>query len=693
MRFLQGMANMASGVPAMESAAWDTMVHQLEKDLGHLDEDGHFDAGEGDDAAGHSNLKIPLYAPPVQRQRWGDDQVLPHIDWGDIFFDLFYVAAAYNLGALLISSMSRENWLRGIIYFVGIFGPLFLTWETDLFYSSRYTVVDYSHRLFELVRFVFVSFAVLHIKSLDLLADTKHSIEAFSFTLSILLESLMHLGLNCELYCRGLGDRDAIKNHSMLKIKKQLLPTSLVYFAAFISAAVLYFGAADNNYEEKTVPSYGYDIDANVEDTDYRRTLAGGGSPYEESFQSKPLWELTDLPFTLTAAGYVANIVTTTIRKYRATSGKHGDIHKKFVPNNVDYLIHRYGEWIMLMIGESILSLLIVETTESHEYYTIESLGVVTVIILQLLKFESEPSHADGHALWRNIRNATCFSLLIQVLSMGLIAFGVSYKVFLTSLVTQQAEGNYRRALAAVPTIPDSTTAALFCGSLAVVLVSLELMLTTHQGVRKTYQRLFRQISEHQHALNWPLAILSIFKVTLILFQATLSSWISDPVLIVTIGFLVVTTLAVTRIVGWGLVHHERAIKEFVSNVANSSKQAARNFVQKVSFGLASERDDNSQGRSRHSDASRRKDNKDEQRSERDAASGASISTGKGSLNGKEDVYDEMFDAVVITDLKGSILKVNQVTLDVFGYDSKKELTGRNVSILVGGGGWGFETP
>ena len=221
---------------------------------------------------------------------------------------------------------------------------------------------------------------------------------------------------------------------------------------------------------------------------------------------------------------------------------------------------------------------------------------------------------------------------------------------------------------------------------LLLLLVSLELMLTTHQGVRKTYQRLFRQISEHEQALNWPLAILSIFKVSLILFQATLSSWISDPVLIVTIGFLVVTTLAVTRIVGWGLVHHERAIKEFVSNVASNSKQAARKFVQKVSFGIASERDDTSQGRSRHSDASRRKDKRDEQGTVKDAASGASISTGKGSLSGKEDVYDEMFDAVVITDFKGLILKVNQVTLDVFGYDSKKELTGRNVSILVGGG-------
>ena len=42
-------------------------------------------------------------------------------------------------------------------------------------------------------------------------------------------------------------------------------------------------------------------------------------------------------------------------------------------------MIHRYGEWILLMIGEGILSLLIVETVEVREYYTIGALGVLTV--------------------------------------------------------------------------------------------------------------------------------------------------------------------------------------------------------------------------------------------------------------------------------------------------------------------------
>ena len=33
---------------------------------------------------------------PIQRQRWGDKQVLPHVNWGDLFFDLFYVVSTFK---------------------------------------------------------------------------------------------------------------------------------------------------------------------------------------------------------------------------------------------------------------------------------------------------------------------------------------------------------------------------------------------------------------------------------------------------------------------------------------------------------------------------------------------------------------------------------------------------------------------
>jgi hypothetical protein len=38
--------------------------------------------------------QMPWYTPPIQRQRWGEEQLPHHTEWGDIFFDLFYVASA-----------------------------------------------------------------------------------------------------------------------------------------------------------------------------------------------------------------------------------------------------------------------------------------------------------------------------------------------------------------------------------------------------------------------------------------------------------------------------------------------------------------------------------------------------------------------------------------------------------------------
>lgn len=51
-------------------------------------EQASHDCGHHDDGA-----SMQFYLPPLQRQRWGQEQILPHTDWGDLFFDLFYVAA------------------------------------------------------------------------------------------------------------------------------------------------------------------------------------------------------------------------------------------------------------------------------------------------------------------------------------------------------------------------------------------------------------------------------------------------------------------------------------------------------------------------------------------------------------------------------------------------------------------------
>ena len=62
------------------------MQDDIFEELGEIDENGQFH-----DA--HAHMK-PFYAPPIQRQRWGEDQVLPHVNWGEF---LVYLHNMHNM--------------------------------------------------------------------------------------------------------------------------------------------------------------------------------------------------------------------------------------------------------------------------------------------------------------------------------------------------------------------------------------------------------------------------------------------------------------------------------------------------------------------------------------------------------------------------------------------------------------------
>ena len=153
---LRKRANQRTAEEAASNGGMDDW-ERMAQDMEDVEADGHFSS------VNHASTLLPWYAAPVQRQRWGEDIILPHVNWGDLFFDLFYVAMAYNLGVMLMSGMNAKHWLRVAIYYVGIFGPLYMTWETSMLYASRYTSLDYAHRLFEVVRYLLVSMAVMHV--------------------------------------------------------------------------------------------------------------------------------------------------------------------------------------------------------------------------------------------------------------------------------------------------------------------------------------------------------------------------------------------------------------------------------------------------------------------------------------------------------------------------------------------------
>jgi low temperature requirement protein LtrA len=103
----------------------------------------------------HLSEQVPLYSAPRQRQRWNEIQVLPHVNWGDLYFDLFYVSAAYNLS----HGFKADPTVTGFLWFVACYLPIFQIWNEKLVFDSRYSPEDnLFHRSLEVVR---VNFCLL----------------------------------------------------------------------------------------------------------------------------------------------------------------------------------------------------------------------------------------------------------------------------------------------------------------------------------------------------------------------------------------------------------------------------------------------------------------------------------------------------------------------------------------------------
>ena len=141
----------------------------------------------------------------------------------------------------------------------------------------------------------------------------------------------------------------------------------------------------------------------------------------------------------------------------------------------------------MLMLGESIFSLLIIDVQDrGRHFYLVFYFSLLTVILLQLLHFQSQPHEADLHAVRRNKNRGMLWSLLQTLYSLSLVIMGASYTFFLLyadddeerrQLITRQM------ASAGSGSSTDRIGAAhLYSGALSVVFLSLTIMNVLHKS-------------------------------------------------------------------------------------------------------------------------------------------------------------------------------------------------------------------
>lgn len=241
---------------------------------------------------------------------------------------------------------------------------------------------------------------------------------------------------------------------------------------------------------------------------------------------------------------------------------------------NIDFTIHRLGELTMLLLGESILSLLIVDG-ETANYHKTFYFGVLTVIGMQMLHFRSQPHDADAHAMRRHKNSGVLFSQTYSIYSAALIAVGASYKLLLYT-VSDYSRRLYpifpneyevgARWLAAAgdddsgcsPSTEEKKqmVAHLFSGAMAIAFVCLDVMLLAHVGLKKEVDKckILGSVCENgtrkmQYNIKGILFVV-VPRGAITIFIATLSQWEKNPSALAGFGLAAVVCQLITRFLG-----------------------------------------------------------------------------------------------------------------------------------------------
>ena len=102
------------------------------------------------------------YHPPIQiRDHHEPEKLLHDTEWGDLFFDLNYVAAAYKIGGTMGFHLLPEQSLAvGVLSMCSLFLNFVMAWLVALRFRIRFHTVDNFHGILEKVEFILIGLAV-----------------------------------------------------------------------------------------------------------------------------------------------------------------------------------------------------------------------------------------------------------------------------------------------------------------------------------------------------------------------------------------------------------------------------------------------------------------------------------------------------------------------------------------------------
>ena len=334
-----------------------------------------------------------LFKAPRQMQHWGEPQVHPHTNWFDLFFDLIFVGAAFQLGSLLKQNVDAG----GCLYFGAIFLSLQGAWSNKLHFDARIDADDIVHKVQDILEAAGVCAAALHIGSGADIATPMQDMQdlnsghAWGFSLCNVFLRLLTACRWWEVH-RARETPGSIAHSRVLAEWK--VKTALIYgcAAAFSHAGCVHaLGVGDACAD---VPAI--------------------------------LWLLATLYETHSLS--LSLFCGRRFPRYLFVFERRTSI-----PMHIIFSLHRYGEWVMLMVGESVLSLVVgARLDDKLSFYAVFCCGFLSAAALQFMHYSTQPFDPDAHAMRRHTVSGLLWGQTLAFYSAALIAFGVALKVLLS---------------------------------------------------------------------------------------------------------------------------------------------------------------------------------------------------------------------------------------------------------------------
>ncbi|GBG25114.1 Hypothetical Protein FCC1311_013322 [Hondaea fermentalgiana] len=315
-----------------------------------------------------------LYATPETTHDWGQKQKEHRVNWADLFMDLVFVGTAFQEGKLISDTLLTKRWI-GFFYFYTTFAVLHECWSLKLHFSSRFNSDDIAHKIFDIFEVLIVALMAGHLSVTVADFEDSSNSQLLGVVSCKVAHQFFHLLRWLELY--AYSDKVIVRRQSEA-FSAELLLGSIPLLGA-LALVVMRFDAV------------------------YVSLCLSASTIFEVGLE-------------LSRALYLR---------------QSDKVRLHAVPMHIEYCTHRYGEWTMLMLGEGVMQIIIVNFDQMLERYLTFVPAYLLMAALRILYYSSQPFKAQGHALNQSVRRGFIWLQLQPVESSLIVCVGIGLKELL----------------------------------------------------------------------------------------------------------------------------------------------------------------------------------------------------------------------------------------------------------------------